>query len=133
MKEIDINKIESYSKFITKGMNDAKLIAYVPEANENCRLIFMVQGNILHTDTKGKCYTVNGYDSDFSGSSFRNYDVYVDDIQVGWVNIYNTKQKNASVVADCSPQVYNSYELAKKNAENDVLSTIKIEWVIEDE
>lgn len=133
MKQIDINKIQSYSKFITKGLKDAKLIAYVPEANERSRLIFMVQGNILHADESGKCYTINGYDSDYSGNSFRNYDVYVDDIQTGWINIYNTSELDTHVVAECSPQVFDSYESAKKNAANNVFSTVKIEWVIEDE
>ncbi len=133
MKQIDINKIQSYSKFITKGLKNAKLIAYVPEATEKNRLIFMVQGNILHTDENGKCYTVNGYDSDFSGSSFGTYDVYVDDIQAGWVNIYNTNSSITNVVAECFPQIFDSYESAKKNAANNVLSTVKIEWVIEDE
>jgi hypothetical protein len=133
MKEIKIDKINSYSKFITRGMKNAKLIAYVPEANEKNRLIFMVQGNILHTDERGKCYTVNGYDSDFSGSDFRTYDVYVDDVQIGWVNIYIVPTLKKNVVAECSPQVFDSYESAKKNAANNVLSTVKIEWVIEDE
>lgn len=133
MKQIEIDKIQSYTKFITKGMKNAKLIAYVPEANEHNRLIFMVQGNILHTDETGKCYTVNGYDSDFSGSSFRSYDVYVDDIQIGWINIYNLNSNEDNVVAECSPQIYDSYESAKKNAANNIISTVKIEWVIEDE
>lgn len=133
MKQIEIDKIHSYSKFITKGLKDAKFIAYVPEASERNRLIFMVQGNILHTDENGKCYTINGYDSDFSGSSFGNYDVYVDDIQIGWINIYKFDGELNNVVANCSPQIFDSYEFAKKNAANNVLSTVKIEWVIEDE
>jgi hypothetical protein len=93
----------------------------------------MVQGNILHTDEKGKCYTVNGYDSNFSGSSFGIYDVFVDDVQIGWINIYKCDNIFDNVVAECSPQIFDSYELAKKNAANNVLSTVKIEWVIEDE
>ena len=133
MKQIEIDKLESYTKFITKGLKNAKLIAYIPEANEHNRLIFMVQGNILHTDEKGKCYTVNGYDSNFSGSSFGIYDVFVDDVQIGWINIYKCDNIFDNVVAECSPQIFDSYELAKKNAANNVLSTVKIEWVIEDE
>lgn len=130
MKKIDISKIKTYSKFITKGLKSARLISYEPNANEKNRLIFMVESNIIHTDETGTCYSINGFDQEYSGGSFGNFDVYVDDVINGWINIYDSETTDESITS-CSPIIYNSYENARKNANEFVINTIKIEWVIE--
>lgn len=130
MKKIDISKLKTYNKFITKGLKSARLIAYEPEAGEKNRLIFMVESNIIHTDETGKCYSINGFDSEYSGGSFGNYDVYVDDVTIGWINIYDS-ECTEEIITSCSPMIYNSYENARKNANEFVINTIKIELVNE--
>lgn len=133
MKTIDISKINSYSRFVTKGLKEAKFISYQPEAKENNRLIFMVEGNIILTDEKGKCYTINGYDSSYSDASgFPNFDIFVDDIQRGWINILKSNS-TGDIVSMCSGEIYNSFQTAKKFFNDDCLKTVQIEWVIEDD
>jgi hypothetical protein len=129
MKPITIDKLDTYKKFITRGLKPARLISYVPDANEKNRLIFMVEGNIIHTDETGVCWTLNSFDSYYTGSSFRNYDVMVDDIEFGWINLYN----NDSGKLCCSSEIYNSFEEAKKNPTKQIFKTIQIQWSIDNE
>ena len=132
MKTIDILKINSYSRFVTKGLKEAKFISHQPEAKENNRLIFMVDGNIILTDEKGKCCSVNGYDSTYSDTSFANFDVFVDDVQRGWINILKSNS-TGEVISTCSGEIYNSFQTAKKFFDESCFKTVQIEWVIDDD
>ena len=132
MKPIDILQINSYSKFVTRGTMEAKFVSHQPQASENTRLIFMVGGNIILTDESGKCHSVNGYDSSYLETNFKNFDVFVDDIQIGWINILRTEGEG-DVISSCSGKIYNSFQTAKKYFDENCLKTVKIEWVIEDE
>lgn len=133
MKQIDISKINSYSRFVTAGLKEAKFISHQPEAKEKNRLIFMVDGNIILTDERGKCYTINGYDSSyFEASGYTNFDVFVDDIQRGWINILKSNATE-EIVSTCSGEIYNSFQTAKKFFDENCLKTVQIEWVIEDD
>lgn len=121
MKEIDIKTLKSSSKFVTRGLKPAKFLNYVPEAQERSRLLFMVEGNIVQTDEKGKCWFVNSYDADFTSTSFHNFDVFVDNRVSAWINI---KEKGDWYEVE---GIYKTYEEAK-NSKSPVYKTIEIEW-----
>lgn len=130
MKEIDIRRIKiNSSKFITRLGKEVKFLNYVPEAGQNNRLLFLLEGNILGCDEQGKCWTVNSYDSSYSETDFRNFDVFVDDLVHGYINIY----KSAS--GYFSHGIYNSREEAKEQSveSDNFIKTIKIEWSEDDE
>ena len=129
MKQIEIDNIEKYNRFVTRGGKPANLLNYVPESNEKNRLIFIVEKNIIMTSETGICYTVNGYSTEYCGSSFNNFDVFVDDIQIGWINLYKL-ESDQTFVGECSDKIFQTRELAVKNAIAPILKTIKIEFSI---
>ena len=88
MKEIDISKLSSYSKFVTRTGKEVSLIKYVPQAHDKSKLLFILEGNVLGCDEKGKCWTVNSYDSFYTETSYLNFDVFAEDVIVGYINIF---------------------------------------------
>lgn len=134
MKPIEIDKIEKYSSFVTRNGKQAKFIKYVPEANSQTRLLFLVDEKVLGCDTTGKCWVINGVDSSFTDSRYYGFDIFVDNKIVGWINLNaSTKLKNPNVLAECSSLIYKTYEEAIKNATEKTFKTLKIEWSINDE
>lgn len=131
MRAIDIRRLSFVnSKFVTRVGKEVKFLNYVPEANEKNRLLFLLEGNILGCDEEGRCWTVNSYDSSYSETDFRNFDVFVDDLIHGYINIYKTAS------GYFSHGIYTSREEAKKEVlekSEKFVKTLKIEWSEEDE
>lgn len=122
MIKIDINELNKYEKFITRGLKPAKFLNYVPEANEKTRLLFMVEGNVIQTDEEGICWFVNSYESSYTNTSFHNFDVFVDDKVKYWTNVY---KKGSEYYVD---GVFETYEIAKSNAKDTVYKTVELNW-----
>lgn len=122
MRKIDISKIDEQTSYVTKEGKAVKLLNYVSQAHPRSKLLFLLEGNILGCDEEGKCWTVNNYDSSFTDTDFRKFDVFVDDRIKGYMNIYKEGKwfRNS--------KLHKTREEAKKFAEPELYKTIEIDW-----
>lgn len=124
MKPINMRKISVNQRFITRDKQQVKFIQYISAANPKNRLLFLLNGNILACDEEGKCWSINNHDASYTDTDFTKYDVFVDDVMYGWVNLYI--DYGTYTVEE---KVYSSFEEAKnKSSKNKHCKTIKIEW-----
>lgn len=133
MKPIEIDKINLYKKFITRKQVVAKLLAYEKSAGDDQCLIFLVQGNIIVCDKNGKCRTVNGKGPEWLDTNYSSFDVFYDEVESGWINLYKSVDKDGKIVYSTDQVVQDNIEQAKKAIidEDTYFSTVKIEWSVE--